>query len=81
MKWPTPQHCRVILLYAMSIALTRFPLGRVEKKREIIFSHCTAKRDCQIWTEHRGDVLSHPLGVLQEHWFSTGSTLGLHHHP
>lgn len=31
MKWPTPQHRRVILLYAVSMALTHLPLGRVRK--------------------------------------------------
>lgn len=31
MKWPTPQHRRVILLYAVSMAFTHLPLGRVRK--------------------------------------------------
>lgn len=46
MKWPTPQHCRVIFLYAVSMALTHLPLGRVGKK--FPSSPCKAKRDCQI---------------------------------
>lgn len=50
MKWPPSQHHRVIVLCAVSMALTHLPLGR-EKKICIPPPHPVWQRDCQIWTE------------------------------
>lgn len=47
MKWPAPQHCRVIFLCAVNMALAHLPLGRVERggKKNIAPPHPVRQRE------------------------------------